>query len=102
MFGQSDREIADSQSTEGSIPQVLMLMNGEAQEVIGQADSLAVKVATAGATPAEQVTSLYLSFFSRKPDANELSIAVEGLQSGMAMSDLTWVLFNTREFVFVE
>lgn len=102
MFGQSDREIADSQSTEGSIPQVLMLMNGEAQEVIGQADSLAVKVATAGATPAEQVTSLYLSFFSRKPDANELAIAVEGLQSGMAMSDLTWVLFNTREFVFVE
>ena len=102
MFGQSDREIADSQSTEGSIPQVLMLMNGEAQEVIGQADSLAVKVATTGATPAEQVTSLYLSFFSRKPDANELAIAVEGLQSGMAMSDLTWVLFNTREFVFVE
>ena len=102
MFGQSDRQIADSQSTEGSIPQVLMLMNGEAQEVIGQADSLVVKAAVAGATPAEQVTSLYLSFFSRKPQADELAIAVEGLQSGMSMSDLTWVLFNTREFVFIE
>jgi hypothetical protein len=102
MFGQSDRQIADSQSTEGSIPQVLMLMNGEAQEVIGEPDSLVVKAAAAHATPEEQVTSLYLSFLSRHPRPDELATAVEGLAGGLAMRDLTWVLFNTREFVFVE
>ena len=102
MFGQSDREIADSQSTEGSIPQVLMLMNGEAQEVIGEPDSLVVKAATAHAAPEEQVTSLYLSFLSRHPRPDELATAVEGLAGGLAMRDLIWVLFNTREFVFVE
>jgi len=102
MFGQSDRQIADSQSTEGSIPQVLMLMNGEAQEVIGESESLVVKAAAALATPEEQVTSLYLSFLSRRPQPDELATAVEGLKSGLTMRDLTWVLFNTREFVFVE
>ncbi len=102
MFGQSDRQIADSGSEEGSIPQVLMLMNGEAQRVIGQDDSLVVQTAAEQKTPEQKVESLYLSFFSRKPRADELKTAVSGLQSGMTMRDLTWVLFNTREFVFVE
>jgi hypothetical protein len=102
MFGQSDRQIADSSSEEGSIPQVMMLMNGEAQRVIGQDDSLVVKTAAEQKTPDQQVESLYLSFFSRKPRAEELKTAVAGLESGMTMRDLTWVLFNTREFMFVE
>ncbi|WP_395739372.1 DUF1549 domain-containing protein [Prosthecobacter sp.] len=102
MFGQSDRQIADSESEEGSIPQVLMLMNGEAQRVIGQNDSLVVKTADGMDTPEKKVESLYLSFFSRKPKPTELSNAVAGLGNGMTMRDLTWVLFNTREFIFVE
>jgi len=102
MFGQSDRQIADSNTEEGSIPQVLMLMNGEAQKVIGQEDSLVVKTAAAQSTPEQQVESLYLSFFSRKPHADELGTAVAALGNGLSMRDLTWVLFNTREFVFVE
>jgi hypothetical protein len=102
MFGQSDRQIADSSSEEGSIPQVMMLMNGDAQRVIGQDNSLVVKTAAGQKTPEQQVESLYLSFFSRKPRADESETAVGGLESGMTMRDLTWVLFNTREFMFVE
>lgn len=102
MFGQSDRQIADSSSDEGSIPQVLMLMNGEAQRVIGQNDSLVIQTATAQKSPEQQVESLYLSFFSRKPKPDEMADAVAALGSGLTMRDLSWVLFNTREFVFVE
>ncbi len=102
MFGQSDRQIADSESEEGSIPQVLMLMNGEAQRVIGQNDSLVVKTAGEQKSPEQQVESLYLSFFSRKPKPAELGEAVAGLGNGLTLRDLTWVLFNTREFIFVE
>jgi hypothetical protein len=102
MFGQSDRQIADSNSAEGSIPQVMMLMNGEAQHVIGSADSLALQTAAAQATPEAQVESLYLSFFSRRPQPDELADSVSALGSGLTLRDLTWVLFNTREFVFVE
>jgi len=102
MFGQSDRQIADSSTEEGSIPQVLMLMNGEAQAVIGASDSLVLATAAVQVTPEEQVGSLYMSFFSRQPRADELTKATAALADGLTLSDLTWVLFNSREFVFVE
>jgi len=102
QFGQSDRQIADSNSDEGNIPQVLMLMNGDAQSVIGSPRSLVVQTAQKQATPEQQVESLYVSFFCRKPKAEEVATAKEALSGGLSLTDLTWVLFNTREFVFVE
>jgi hypothetical protein len=102
MFGQSDRQIADSGADEGSIPQVLMLMNGEAQNVLRSPKSRVLATAIDQKSPSDQVTSLYLSFFSRHPTATELKDGSEALKSGMSVSDLTWVLFNTREFVFVQ
>jgi len=53
-------------------------------------------------TPEAQVESLYVSFFCRKPKADEVATAKEALAGGLSLTDLTWVLFNTREFVFVE
>jgi len=102
MFGQSDRQIADSDADEGSIPQVLMLMNGEAQNVLRNPKSRVLATAMGQKSPEEQVTSLYLSFFGRHPLAKELSEGASALKSGMSVSDLTWVLFNSREFVFVQ
>jgi len=102
QFGQSDRQIADSSSDEGNIPQVLMLMNGDAQAVIGSPRSLVVQTADKQATPEEKIESLYVSFFCRKPKADEVATAKEALAGGLGLSDLTWVLFNTREFVFIE
>ncbi|MBL9116530.1 MAG: DUF1549 domain-containing protein [Verrucomicrobiaceae bacterium] len=102
QFGQSDRQIADSSSDEGNIPQVLMLMNGDAQRVIGSSQSLAVQSASTLANPEEQIEALYVSFFTRKPSAEEVAAAKEAITGGVTLSDLAWVLFNTREFVFVE
>lgn len=102
QFGQSDRQIADSGSDEGNIPQVLMLMNGDAQAIIGSPRSLVVQTADKQATPEEKIASLYVSFFCRKPKADEVATAKEALAGGLGFSDLTWVLFNTREFVFIE
>jgi hypothetical protein len=102
MFGQSDRQIADSGSDEGSVPQVLMLMNGEAQNVLRNQKSLVLSTAMNQSVPNQQIASLYLSFFSRMPKADEMEEAEQALQSGLTLSDLTWVLFNTREFIFVQ
>lgn len=102
QFGQSDRQIADSNSDEGNIPQVLMLMNGDAQAVIGSPRSLVVQTAQKQATPEQQIESLYVSFFCRKPTGAEVTAAKAALSDGLGLPDLTWVLFNTREFVFVE
>jgi hypothetical protein len=32
MFGQSDRQVADGNSLEGGVPQVLMMLNGDVQK----------------------------------------------------------------------
>ncbi len=102
QFGQSDRQICDSSSDEGHVPQVLMMMNGDAQAVIGSPRSLVVQTALKQGSPESQIESLYVSFFCRKPKANEVAAAKEALAGGLSLHDLTWVLFNTREFVFVE
>jgi len=102
MFGQSDREIQDTNSDEGSIPQVLMLMNGEAQSVLRNPRALVLATALNQGAPEQQIESLYYSFFTRRPSAGELKAAGEALAGGMTVADLTWVLFNSREFVFVQ
>jgi hypothetical protein len=102
MFGQSDRQLADSNSIEGSVPQVLMLMNGEAQEVLSSREALAVATAEAQETAEAQVESLYLSFFSRKPTPQDLEAVQAGIRDGLTPGELAWVLFNSREFVFVQ
>jgi hypothetical protein len=102
MFGQSDRQIADSNSEEGSVPQVLMLMNGEAQAVLADPRSLVLSTAMGQVKPEDKVDSLYLSFFSRHPSADELKEATASLAAGLSSADLCWVLFNSREFVFVQ
>jgi hypothetical protein len=102
MFGQSDRQIADSNTEEGSVPQVLMLMNGEAQEVLSSREALAVATAEKQESAQAQVESLYLSFFSRKPTTDELKSIYADIEGGLKPGDLAWVLFNSREFVFVQ
>jgi hypothetical protein len=57
MFGQSDRQIADSNTEEGSIPQVLMLMNGEAQEVLQNPRSVVLATSLGTDHPDEQIQS---------------------------------------------
>lgn len=102
MFGQSDRQIADSGSDEGSVPQVLMLMNGEAQNVLRNDRSLVLATAKSQSVPKQQIASLYLSFYSRMPKPDEMEEAEQALKTGLTLSDLTWVLFNSREFIFVQ
>lgn len=102
MFGQSDRQIADSNSDEGSIPQVLMLMNGAAQKVLRDPGSVAMSTALAQEKTEARVQALYVSFLGRNPKPEEMTDATAALANGLSPEDLAWVLFNTREFVFVQ
>ncbi len=62
LFGQSDRLITDTSTTDGSVPQALMLMNGGAGQLISDPNCAAVTVAGNAATPDAKVESLYLAF----------------------------------------
>jgi hypothetical protein len=102
MFGQSSRELVNDSSSEGSIPQTLMLMNGEVQAMLADKESrLSAKLKKSGGLrPA--VEFLFLSFFGRPPTPDEFEAIEESLSSGMKKEDLTWALFNSTEFLFVQ
>ena len=102
MFGQSDRQLADGNSLEGGVPQVLMMMNGDVQKCIASDASLVLKAAAYQPTPARKVESLYFSFLGRRPTMPEIQTASRTLSEGLGLADLTWVLFNSREFIFIQ
>jgi hypothetical protein len=102
MFGQSSRDIVNDSSREGSIPQTLMLMNGEVQFMLSDRQSRLTKKLreSGGFEPAVQF--LFLSFFGRPPSPDEQGAIKDALEQGMKKDDLTWALFNSTEFLFVQ
>jgi hypothetical protein len=101
-FGQSDRQISESNSSEGSVPQILMLMNGEIQKVIGGNQSLVLRETLRQPDPDSQIQHLYRSFLARPPSEAERQAARSKMDSGLKPKDLTWVFLNTREFLFIQ
>jgi hypothetical protein len=101
LWGQGDRLLADSATNDGSVPQVLQMMNGSVGRLVSDPRAEAVMAADAAKTPEAQVRSLYLSFLSRRPTPTELTAATRSLADGLAVTDLAWVLANTREFLFI-
>lgn len=100
LFGQGDRQLPDSSTSDGSIPQVLMLMNGAVGQIVADSHSFALETASAERTPQAQVTSLYLSTLSRRPTAAEVNAATRAMAKGATLGDVAWALSNTREFLF--
>ncbi|MGA0134808.1 MAG: DUF1549 domain-containing protein, partial [Opitutales bacterium] len=101
VFGQGDRMLSNSSTVDGSVPQVLQLMNGPVARLLTDAKSHAVLNATKESGPAAQVRSLYLSFLARNPTPAEATAAQKALGEGLALTDLAWTLANTREFLFI-
>jgi hypothetical protein len=100
LFGQSDRLVSDTNTTDGSVPQMLQLMNGPVQDTI-TSGSAAVAAALRAKSPADQVASLYASFLGRRPTSQESARALAAMNEGLKVPDLAWVLLNSREFLFV-
>jgi hypothetical protein len=100
LFGQSDRLVSDTNTSDGSVPQMLQLMNGPVQDMV-TLNSLAMRSAKQQSDATAQITSLYLSFLCRKPTTDETSKSLAALKDGLRPEDLAWVLLNTREFLFL-
>ena len=90
----------------GSIPQVLMMFNGNlVQEATstGKGGFLDA-VATRGVAPKAKIDTLYLAALSRKPSAKEVAAANEllGARQGDvvgALQDIWWAILNSNEFI---
>ncbi len=96
----------DATTFNGSIPQVLMMFNGD---LIKQATATGKggfldRVATSNLKNAAKIDMLYLSALSRKPqgkevaEANAMLVARKGDAVG-ALQDIWWAVLNSNEFI---
>jgi hypothetical protein len=104
-FGQSERLLIDGGVKSGSVPQVLMMMNGQAQSMLTNRDSLINRSIGKQATPEKKIETVFLSVLNRLPTDRERELAGktisdEGEAEGFAA--IIWALINTREFCFVQ
>ena len=102
MFGQSSRDLVNDSSVEGSIPQALMLMNGGVQRLLYDRDARLSKMLKRSGDFKSAVQFLFLSFFCRPPTPDEMNAIEQALAQGMKKEDLSWALFNSTEFLFVQ
>jgi hypothetical protein len=108
VFGRPGRISVCSceRSSEGSLTQVLHLMNSPGvQGQLSADDGRAAQLAASPLTEAQIVSELYLSTYSRAPTARERRAALaafrrSGATRRSATEDLLWALINSPEFVF--
>ena len=104
-FGTDEND--EATTFNGSIPQVLMMMNGElTKKACGTAPgSFLYKVATDGKLKnAERVQYLYLAALARRPTGEEIAACnklVIGRKGNVAaaLQDIWWALLNSNEFI---
>jgi hypothetical protein len=103
-FGQSDRELIQAESDDGSVPQVLQMFNGPITHMLLEEGSLMYHNVMSKNRQEDQIDIAFLSVLSRKPSPEEMKIAVaEMKQHGYpGLGNIIWSLVNTREFLFIQ
>ncbi|MEM1294927.1 MAG: DUF1549 domain-containing protein [Verrucomicrobiota bacterium] len=101
QYGQSAKLMADKGTREGTIPQALMMMNGQElqRQVFSNPQSHFYQLAAKHSSSGAQIDSLYLSFLGRHATDDEKRIIS---RNDLPISEIAWILANTREFIFVQ
>jgi hypothetical protein len=96
----------DATTFNGSIPQVLMMFNGD---LIKQATSTGKggfldTVASSGASAKAKIDTLYVAALARKPSAKEVATANAILNARRgdvvgSLQDIWWAVLNSNEFI---
>jgi hypothetical protein len=105
QFGQSQRAfVIRASSLEGSVPQVMELMNGYTTEILTQPGSKIFLDMKNLRSNFEKANVVFTSILSRRADGNEHHLIDKELSSGgeEVFADLIWALLNTPEFLFVK
>lgn len=90
----------------GTIPQVLMMFNGELVKQATSTDngSLIDTLVESNLKPADKINHLYLAALARRPTKDEIQIAnallaARGNDMKAALQDLWWAVLNSNEFI---
>ena len=100
-FGQSDREFIENSNSEASVPQALVLMNGELlPQIVDRYSQLMLAVGRARSAD-ERIDAVYMAVLSRIPTAREKDLCLQAQDKGLTtVEDLIYALINTRQFIF--
>ncbi|OYW70106.1 MAG: hypothetical protein B7Z21_00065, partial [Verrucomicrobiales bacterium 32-60-5] len=100
-FGQSDREFIENSNSEASVPQALLLMNGELlPQIVDRYSQLMLAVGRARSAD-ERIDAVYMAVLSRIPTAREKDLCLQAQDKGLTtVEDLIYALINTRQFIF--
>jgi hypothetical protein len=106
-FGTDDDQ--EATTFNGTIPQTLMMMNGEMvkQAISLEPGTVLYDLALDEArNPREKIEYLYLAALARTPTRDEFNqaqsvIALRGGNVPFALQDLWWVLLNSNQFIMI-
>jgi hypothetical protein len=102
-FGQSERNYqVNAVSKEGSIPQIMELMNGYASGFVASPQSMLFKNVRRARLRSQRASNVFLSILNRRPNEDERKIIVDLETNDSAISDLIWALLNSPEFLFIQ
>ena len=103
-FGQSDRRITDDHNYDGSVPQVLALMNGAVTQQLTGVSSMVVSDLEELDGPDDKVRGVFFTLLNRFPTKEELDLGVGMIEDfgDEGISDLAWALMNSPEFLFIQ
>ena len=106
----------ESTTFNGTIPQALMMMNGDLvkRATSGEKGRFLYKIAWSKMKPVEQINYLFEAGLGRKPTKNEIRLGNELIKARMleqkekrdvntariaALQDVWWVVLNSNEFI---
>lgn len=103
-FGQSDRRITDEHNYDGSVPQVLALMNGSVTQRLTGISSKIVDDLEEFDGPDDKVRGVFFTLLNRFPSKEELDLGVSMIEDygDDGISDLAWALMNSPEFLYIQ
>jgi hypothetical protein len=103
-FGNDEGE--ETTSFNGTIPQALMLFNGDLVKKATSSDkgSFLSELASSELNNTQKINYLFEAAFARKPNMNEVKVANQLLAARKgdltaALQDIWWAVLNSNEFI---
>ena len=103
-FGTDEND--DTTTFNGTIPQALMMMNGDLVKKAISIDggTFLGKIAGSTRSPADKINAIYWAALARRPTSAELARANQTLEKNKgnvaaALQDVFWAVLNSNEFI---
>ncbi|QDT63491.1 DUF1549 domain-containing protein [Calycomorphotria hydatis] len=104
QFGSGDRSVIGTASSEGSVPQILQMFNGDITHMLLEEGSVLYRNVTSAKSLTKAIDNIFLTILARYPNDEERRAAMQEVKANgnPGFGNIIWALVNTREFMFVQ